>query len=309
VQYEGFLELIKGRRTLRAFKPDPLPDELVDELLEAARWAPTGFNMQPLELLVVRNPELRTAFKTIVDDYKNSDFFALEATREPWQGSPWSLETHGRWECPPAPVIIFVMGDTRRKAGLPMAARYAKQKGDSIFESSLANAFMYMLLAAHGLGLAAQPVSAVKYPKVQGLVKHLLNLPDFIYVYDALLVGYSAMEDGPSAKLMRRLDEMVHRDRVADDAFMSEEELRRQIVKLRAGNVARHAEGDNRLLNNDVSPQEGGGYARAADAGSANSSAIGATENTVSRRPVPSGGRGFVFQQPDRAQGGKAGES
>ena len=87
--------------------------------------------------------------------------------------------------------IVF-LGDTRRRAGLPMAARYSKQKGDSIFESSLSNAFMYAWLAAHSLGLAAQPVSGVKYPKVQGLVKHLLNLPDFMYVYDILLVGRRA---------------------------------------------------------------------------------------------------------------------
>ena len=244
MQYEEFLELIKGRRTLRAFKPDPVPDELVVKLLEAARWAPTGFNMQPVELLVVEDLELRTTIKQIVDEYKNSDFFALEATRESWQGSPWSIETHGRWDSPLAPVYILVMGDTRRRVGLPMAARYSQQKGDSIFESSLSNAFMYLWLAAHSLGLAAQPISGVKYPKVQGLVKHLLNLPDYIYVYDIFLIGYSAMDGGPSAKLMRRLDEMVHHDRAADDEFMTDVELRTQIVKLRAGNVARHVEAD-----------------------------------------------------------------
>ena len=244
MEYDGFLELIKSRRTLRAIKPEPIPDEMVDKLLEAARWAPTGFNMQPLEMLVVKDLELRTAIKKIVDDYKNSDFFAMEATREEWQGSPWAIETHGEWDCPLAPVFILVMGDTRRRVGLPMAARYSEQKGDSIFESSLSNAFMYMWLAAHSLGLAAQPISGVKYPKVQALVKHLLNLPDFIYVYDIFLVGYNAMEDGPSAKLMRPLDEMVHCDRAADDEFLSEEELRKQIMKLRAGNVARHVEAD-----------------------------------------------------------------
>ena len=242
--YDAFLELVKSRRTIRAIKPEPLPDELIDRLLEAARWAPTGFNMQPVEFLVVKEPDLRMGIKKIVDDYKNSDFFALEATREEWQGSPWAVDTHGAWDCPFAPVNILIMGDTRRRVGLPMAARHAKQKGDSIFESSLANAFMYMWLAAHALGLAAQPVSAVKYPKVQGLVKHLLNLPDFIYVYDIFLVGYSAMEGGPSAKLMRHLEEMVHHDRVPDDDFLSEEELKKQIIKLRAGNVARHVEAD-----------------------------------------------------------------
>jgi len=244
VQYEELLELFKGRRTIRAIKPDPIPDESVEKLLEAARWAPTGFNMQPLEMLVVKDLTLRTAIKKMVDDYRNSDFFALEATREEWQGSPWTMETHGRFDTPLAPVFIFIMGDTRRRVGLPMAARYSDQKGDSIFESSLANGFMYMWLAAHSLGLAAQPISAMKYPKLQGLIKDLLNLPDFIYVYDVFLIGYSAMEGGPAAKLMRRLDEMVHYDRAGDDEFLSEEELRKEIIKLRAGNVARHAEAD-----------------------------------------------------------------
>ncbi len=193
MQYEEFLDLVSSRRTIRAMKPDPVPGEMVRKLLEAARWAPTGFNMQPVELLVVEDAGLRAAVRRIVDDYKNADFFALEATREEWQGSPWSAETHGPWRCPDAPVMIAVLGDTRRRVGLPMAARYATQKGDSIFESSLANAFLYLLLAAHSLGLAAQPVSAVKYPSVQGRVKHLLNLPDFIYVYDLVLAGWSAM--------------------------------------------------------------------------------------------------------------------
>jgi nitroreductase len=244
VEYDELLELFKGRRTVRAIKPDAIPEELVTKLLEAARWAPTGFNMQPVELLVVKDQELRAGIKRIVDDYRNTDFFALEATREEWQGSPWTMETHGRFDTPLAPVFIAITGDTRRRVGLPMAARHAKQKGDSIFESSLSNAFMYMWLAASSLGLAAQPISAVKYPKVQGLVKDLLNLPDFIYLYDIFLIGYSAMEGGPSAKLTRHLDEMVHYDRAADDEFISEEELRGQIKKLRAGNVARHAEAD-----------------------------------------------------------------
>ncbi len=247
MDYDQLLELFKERRTLRAIKPDPIPDEMVDKLLEAARWAPTGFNMQPLELLVVKDLELRIAINKIVDDYKNDDFFALEATREEWQGSPWTIESHGKWQCPLAPVDILILGDTRRRVGLPMPARYSKQKGDSIFESSLSNAFMCMWLAASSLGLAAQPVSAVKYPKVQGLIKHLLNLPDYIYVYDVFLIGYNAMEGGPSAKLMRHLDEMVHYGRVKDDEFLSEEKLRDQIKKLRAGNVARHVEADKAL--------------------------------------------------------------
>jgi plasmid stabilization system protein ParE len=54
----------------------------------------------------------------------------------------------------------------------------------------------------------------------------------------------------------------------------------------------------NRLLKNDASPPERVGYAQEKDAGSANSRAICATEDVLSRRPVRSGGLGFVLQQP-----------
>ena len=242
VQYEALVELVKGRRTIRAMKPDPLPEGTVDRLVEVARWAPTGFNMQPAEFVVVRDAELRREIKRIVDDWVEHDFFALEATREEWQGPPWTAETHGRPECPAAPVYILVTGDTRRRVGLPMNVRLERHKGDSIFESSLSNAFVYLWLAAHTLGLAAQPVSAVKGSKVQGLVRYLLGLPEFIHVFEMLAVGYSAMEEGPAAKLTRPLGEMVHYDRAGEAEFGSEEELRRQMKKLRAGNVARHRE-------------------------------------------------------------------
>ncbi len=246
MDYEAFLDLIKGRRTTRAIKPDPLPDDLVEKVVEAARWAPTGFNMQFVELLVLRDEGLRRGVKQIVDEWAAADFYALEATREEWQGPPWTLEKQGPLGCPLAPVYILILGDTRRRVGLPMNARYERHKGDSIFESSLANAFMYLWLAAHSLGLAAQPVSAVKNARVQGLVKHLLDQPDFIYVYELLLVGRSALEGPPAARLMRHLDEMVHYDGAGAEVFLTEDQLRKQIRKLRAGNVARHTQAAKR---------------------------------------------------------------
>ena len=51
----------------------------------------------------------------------------------------------------------------------------------------------------------------------------------------------------------------------------------------------------SRLLKCDASRPVCDGYVREKDAGSANSSAIGATEDELSRRPVRSGGRGFAF--------------
>ena len=53
MQYEELLELARGRRTIRVIKPDPVPDESIEKALEVARWAPSGFNMQPAEFLII----------------------------------------------------------------------------------------------------------------------------------------------------------------------------------------------------------------------------------------------------------------
>jgi nitroreductase len=58
---ESFLELARTRRSVRAYKPDPVPEALVRELLEAARWAPSAINSQPWEFIVVTDAEVRAA--------------------------------------------------------------------------------------------------------------------------------------------------------------------------------------------------------------------------------------------------------
>ena len=50
-------ESIRRRRTIRDFKPDPVPDDVVHRILQAARWAPSSSNTQPWHFIVVRNPD------------------------------------------------------------------------------------------------------------------------------------------------------------------------------------------------------------------------------------------------------------
>lgn len=54
-----FLDLVRSRRSVRHFRPDPVPEALLDELLEAARWAPSGFNLQPTHFVVVTDPDVK----------------------------------------------------------------------------------------------------------------------------------------------------------------------------------------------------------------------------------------------------------
>jgi len=49
-------EMILSRRTVRRFRPDPIPAETLDQLIEAARLAPSAANRQPCEFIVVDDP-------------------------------------------------------------------------------------------------------------------------------------------------------------------------------------------------------------------------------------------------------------
>jgi nitroreductase len=51
------LDIIRTRRSIRRFQDDPIPPDLIYELLEAARWAPSGGNSQPWVFVVVREPD------------------------------------------------------------------------------------------------------------------------------------------------------------------------------------------------------------------------------------------------------------
>jgi len=55
---EATMALLKGRRSVRLYQPDPVPQPLLEQLLEAGRWAPSASNRQPWSFIVVRDPAL-----------------------------------------------------------------------------------------------------------------------------------------------------------------------------------------------------------------------------------------------------------
>lgn len=56
-QHDSFLSLAKARYSVRAFRPDPVPDSILNEILEAGRAAPTACNKQPQRIIAVRSAE------------------------------------------------------------------------------------------------------------------------------------------------------------------------------------------------------------------------------------------------------------
>jgi nitroreductase len=59
------LDALRTTGAVRDFRPDPVPDEVVTELLDTARFAPSGGNRQAWRVIVVRDPEIRRGLRDI----------------------------------------------------------------------------------------------------------------------------------------------------------------------------------------------------------------------------------------------------
>ena len=246
MDYASFLDLVKHRRTIRRFRPDPVPDDYVDKIIEAARWAPSGFNMQPWDFVVVRDKDLKDTIVQYVRDYHKL-IMKTESAREPWQRVPQRPSHDPELDYRVAPVFILVLGDTRTNKGLPTAMRYDAERLRTIFVSSLANVYLYMSLAATTLDLANEWVSSVAIAYPHCLTKDLLGIPPEYEIYDMMALGYPAYKL-TSRKLMRDKDRMVHYDRSNPDDFRTEAEVDDFIKKARTWTTANHRRGVDKKM-------------------------------------------------------------
>ena len=215
MDYDGFLELVKRRRSIRKLKLDPISDEDVGKIIEAARWAPSGANTQPWEFVVVRKKEIKDGIVQILTEVMSQE------PRKAGEERPGQVPDRPKPHFSPsdivsAPVLILLIGDTRVRNSMPFAMPN-DQMWQLVFISSLANAFIYMHLAATTLGLASRWLSGVHMPPAQSRLKKLLGIPAEMEVYDMMVVGYPDAE--PRPKLVRDREEMVHYDYCGEEDF------------------------------------------------------------------------------------------
>ena len=163
----------------------------------------------------------------------------MELTREPEQRFYGSAGPPERLYYKDAPVFIIVCGDPRTKEAYPL--NITLQRGETMFISSLANAFLYMHMAATALGLGSQWVSSTGNPFALSLIKDLLGIPRELVIYDMLVVGYPAVE--PTPRLVRDREELVHFDYYDKTKFRTEEGVRDFISRTKAWLTARHRRG------------------------------------------------------------------
>ena len=89
--YKKVLNLIKVRRSIRNFKPEPIPEDLWNKLIEAGRYSPTGHNDQLVNFTILHDPELLNKFS----DEITKGFIELSkiyAERSKWREYRKSIE-------------------------------------------------------------------------------------------------------------------------------------------------------------------------------------------------------------------------
>jgi len=152
-----FLDLITKRYSVRAYKPDPVPDEILNKVLEAARLAPTAANLQPFQLIVIhtrgREAELRRIY-------------------------------HREWFTR-APLLICA-------CGIP-AQGWVRSDGKNYTDVDVAIVMDHLILAATEAGLGTCWVAAFN----PDAARQVLGLPDGVEPIAFTPLGYPADRPGP----------------------------------------------------------------------------------------------------------------
>lgn len=201
-------EAIQKRRSIRSFKPVPVPDEMILEMLEAARLAPSGSNAQPWRFVVVTDAEEKKGLRKLCFNQAFVEeagvVFAFCADL-----SVYSKRTRQTRMQEMVNAGLFA----NRDPDDPISQRYAEMpdESDTAFYLPMATANTYiavehMVLMATALGLGSCWVGGISDLKA---IRDILGIPRGIYVLGLLAVGYT--DTDPKARPRLPLEEILLR--------------------------------------------------------------------------------------------------
>ena len=170
----GLFEAIHSQRAIRQLKPDPVPDELINKILDAAIRAPSGANSQPWSFVVVKDPLIRRCLK---DVYFSPVPPAHTINPTPALRRARASYSYFRQHFEEIPVIILCCV---RRDGVP---------NDFALGSYIYPAVQNILLAARSLGLGSALTTRPEEPS-KGRIKELLGIPANVELAAILPIGY-----------------------------------------------------------------------------------------------------------------------
>ena len=178
---QSFEEVVVQRRSIRRYQDRDVPEELIVELLELAKQAPSSMNGQPWTFVVIRDAET----KKRISELKN-------------RFCPPEKRSFRAEFLSQAPVILVV--------GVEKSRSYGRELENGVLATG------WLLLAAREKGLGSVYMSAYQ-PHDPGLaveIGKLLHLPDDVQAVTILPLGYP--DETPSKKELRPLTGMLHHE-------------------------------------------------------------------------------------------------
>jgi nitroreductase len=218
------LEVMATLRAMRRLKPDPVPDELLERLIQAASWAPSGGNEQALEFVVVTNREIKARLAGLwsrsFEAYLRSLGGVTAATQDDRVVRAARYQRDHFHETPA--VIVACHPRFRmdvRTTGRMLSSFSAADAGRLMARgprinvlaeaSSVYPAVQNLLLAARALGLGA--VITIWHLFLEHEWKRELRIPQGINTLAVIPVGWPRGRFGPVTR--RPAAELIHRDR------------------------------------------------------------------------------------------------
>jgi len=213
---------IHTARTLRHLKPDPVPEALITQVLEAATQAPSAGNAQNWIFLVVRDPARRASLGAIyrrASEIASAMYAARGRPPHLTEAQFQRMLTSGArlWEhMGEAPVILL---PCLRQPRLPPPTALPKEMqvhlereriyADQIRGASIYPAVQNIILTCRSLGLAT--LITTNHIRLEDEVRSLLDIPADVFTYAMMPIGYPVGQFGPLTR--RPVPEVAFADR------------------------------------------------------------------------------------------------
>jgi nitroreductase len=197
----SFRDLLRRRRSVREFAPDPVPQDVVDVAIEAAATAPSGANRQPWRFVVVRDPDRKRRIREAAEA-EEREFYERKATPE-WLADLAPLGTD--WKKPfleTAPLLLVVFAVDWEPEGEPGGA--PRRHKNYYVQESVGIAVGLLLAALHTAGL----VTLTHTPSPMGFLGRILERPRNERPYVLVPVGYPAPGASVPELAKKGLDEI-----------------------------------------------------------------------------------------------------
>lgn len=193
-------EVIHSQRAIRRFNDEPVPDELVRKILDAAIRAPSGGNRQPWSFIVVTNSEVKLELGRLYKESWDQGGLSRQAkSPDPSTARVYTSAQYLADRIGEAPVLVLACIETG-------GGSTSITTGSSIYP-----AVQNLMLAARGLGLGTVLTTIHKGREAE--VKALLGIPANVETAALIPVGIpgEGVRFGPTRRVP--VDEVAHRDR------------------------------------------------------------------------------------------------